>query len=554
MTSHITDKYDSNFDNLVDKENFLILINGKPFSYKLLLIKQSLVNFRIFMRKFSLSSSVFNIFNLFSIKQVIYIMRHLQIDIQVKQLLLDVLIDYFSPNQQNFNVYIHDLINECLTLLSLKLNESFDNSLFKLVTLGLKNLSFDTTFDQTIPLFKVKLIDLITTHLKSADNLHRLLDQLEIVITFLKSNLANETNKVVIDFINELLDSDDHFLIKKCNEYVLVSDTDSAGSSIEAIVDLKESIFDFYRLLYDSLKRKVEICLRTNNKNLPKFGYESLINNETFIGECELMSLTETEAFMRRPCVKFLASYRSYSLSKWALLEQSAEFKFSLWNGCNYFSYFLLNEFDWQVQLYCLEYYEHLFGLMSQLLDSNGHLSLLHSVSPSSTQQEILDFTEHSVIEIVCKWSECFKSLVNTIDDFDQHVVQSAVSLLIKLKQNAKLVAILSDLYGSNSSNSLEKKTITSYTTSLRARLSAKNGKLAVGTLDEINNNLQSESLDEDKIKIFLNSISVESLQAKLDESRQTSDIYTRNPLTILDDIIGSYQFDLDEEKAVDCY
>ena len=78
--------------------------------------------------------------------------------------------------------------------------------------------------------------------------------------------------------------------------------------------------------------------------------------------------------------------------------------------------------------------------------------------------------------------------------------------------------------------------------------LNAKNIKVSVYS-DK--NNIE---VDQNQVKDFLNKISIDSLKSKLNESNQTSDIYIRYPTMILDDIISSYQFDLDEEKAVDCY
>ena len=49
-------------------------------------------------------------------------------------------------------------------------------------------------------------------------------------------------------------------------------------------------------------------------------------------------------------------------------------------------------------------------------------------------------------------------------------------------------------------------------------------------------------------------SLDIDYLKQKLEISNQSSDIYSMNPVGILDDIINAYQFDWDEEKAVDCY
>ena len=45
-----------------------------------------------------------------------------------------------------------------------------------------------------------------------------------------------------------------------------------------------------------------------------------------------------------------------------------------------------------------------------------------------------------------------------------------------------------------------------------------------------------------------------QELKATLLAAERTGDLYAENPEFILDDIVGSYQFDVDDEKFVDCY
>ena len=63
-----------------------------------------------------------------------------------------------------------------------------------------------------------------------------------------------------------------------------------------------------------------------------------------------------------------------------------------------------------------------------------------------------------------------------------------------------------------------------------------------------------SETQTDTVAHSLLESVPNENLEALVAESRLSSDLYTRQPIAILDDIISSYQFDIDDEKAVDCY
>lgn len=94
-------------------------------------------------------------------------------------------------------------------------------------------------------------------------------------------------------------------------------------------------------------------------------------------------------------------------------------------------------------------------------------------------------------------------SLVDLDSCYDRVVVGAAAELLIGIKQNEVLVSVLARRAGSSCP---------------------------------------------------LDSVGIESLEEILSESKLSSDIYIRRPMSILDDIISSYQFDMDDDKAADCY
>ena len=197
---HLKSKYNFQFEKLADEENYLLLIDDKSLAYKQLLIKQALINFKIFMRKFNLFSDEVNIFKIISTKQLVYILRHLDVDIQVKRHLLQVLVDYFSKCTQQR--HLMQLLDDIVSLLALKLNESFDEHLFKLVTLGLTHTNERGST-------QMRLGELISSHLRScflASSIQTIqnqasedifLEQFRLVINFLQSALlATDSRRV----------------------------------------------------------------------------------------------------------------------------------------------------------------------------------------------------------------------------------------------------------------------------------------------------------------------------------------------------------------------
>jgi hypothetical protein len=143
--------------------------------------------------------------------------------------------------------------------------------------------------------------------------------------------------------------------------------------------------------------------------------------------------------------------------------------------------------------------------------------------------------------------------------DYDQQVVNLSVQILLELKSNKKLVGLIEECDAKHN-NIFQQVIRSTYLSDMKMSLSEKNKKVVVGAeyssciMNTSNDEDVSDIEDENYLKKFLNSITVEYLRAKLDEARQTSDMYSNNPVAILDDIISSYQFEIDEEKAVDCY
>lgn len=207
---------------------------------------------------------------------------------------------------------------------------------------------------------------------------------------------------------------------------------------------------------------------------------------------------TETEAFVRREMIAFLSSY---------YLNQN-KYSITLFNSINFFSRTLASDLDWEVQLNCVVHLSHVIRSVTSDLDTYSKLRHEHKDKnqPDDFSNVSSKFSHQldraNPIEIVFVHSDCLPTLVHIVNDescYDRSVVGAVAELLIELKQNDVLTSVLA-------------------------------------------------SLDR------LTSISIESLETILAETKLSSDLYSRQPLAILDDIISSYQFDMDDEKAVDCY
>lgn len=263
------------------------------------------------------------------------------------------------------------------------------------------------------------------------------------------------------------------------------------------------------------------------------------LSSESTIGMIEKKSCDETEAFVRREAIAFLSSYHLYKLKRCI----SSSHARSLYTNLNFFSHTLDIDLDWEVHLHCLKHIAQVIRLVTYDLDkystrprqkSSSSCDQISQAHEQQQQQQNLDDQQNETyyenlnnsngcadvsskfsrqletansIEVVFVYSECLPTLLKVVSPnscYDRVVVATAAELLLDLKHNEPLMGVIA----SNSSSS-------------------------------------SSSLD---------SISIETLEEILAENRLSSDLYTRHPVFILDDVISSYQFDLDEEKAADCY
>lgn len=243
--------------------------------------------------------------------------------------------------------------------------------------------------------------------------------------------------------------------------------------------------------------------------------------NDEFISLIETKSHQETEAFIRRESIKFQMKYHLYQFESHLKTERIDFLRF--YKTLNHFAHFLINDFDWQVQMYCLEFIQSVFTLIFSEMEKSGYKKLLLNLSLNEYDKPL------TAIETVCFASALFKSVLNSIDDYDQHVVHLTAKILLDINQNQKFISLL-EMF-----NKKDSAFWSQYTKSLGVRLD---------TTDDISNHLND----------FLGLLKSEKLPRLFEQSTSTTDIYSAIPVSILDDIISSYRFDLEDEKHIDCY
>lgn len=495
-------------------ENYLIPIADKPISLKLLFLKQCIFNLKLFIKKFQ----YLELFQFISSKQIIYLLRHLDIDLDTKNRLLEILIDYFK-SESLLSDSFKELIDLFMDSFCLKLNDSFNDSLFKLLNIYIH--SFETNN------LSNKMSQIIFNHLNNCQDLDILSQQLSKLFNFLSSLLP--VNYQNFQLVVRLLNENDYFVLKKSTNFLsanLETNSDNNESS-DNFNEFQDSIFKFFKNLFIAFK----------SFNTSQLDLESVIFDEKLLKLVENNCLHQTEAFIRREYVDFLVSYQVYQFDLLVkhLNIPTAEINksnFNIRNVINFFSNLILHDFDWQIQLYCLDYFEIILGIISKSLDTNDCLvanllnfgsnktSQLLTNEISDTRLKLLNF---SLIEIIFCLTDFFKSIFLTLNDCDQHVVGKVAQLILSLKKNQKINLLIQNF------------TNTKYS--------------------EAKDCLSIDNKQIDYILKFLSESSLEKeLNLKLENSCKTSDLYTRNPASILDDIISSYQFEIDDEKFIDCY
>ncbi len=185
-----------------------------------------------------------------------------------------------------------------------------------------------------------------------------------------------------------------------------------------------------------------------------------------------------------------------------------------------------MSEFDWQVQIYCLDFFQDLWNIIFKHLDGCGYKAFL-----SSLEKNKFISSESSFIESLCIKSDFFKSILNSLNDYDSSVVNLSAKIISNLSKNQSFITILEALIEK------DEEFWSNYYASFNS------------------NSVDLEISDKSvSIKDFSNLIKTARVEKLIETSTNTTDLYTMNPLAVLDDLINSYQFHLEDETHIDCY
>ncbi len=229
---------------------------------------------------------------------------------------------------------------------------------------------------------------------------------------------------------------------------------------------------------------------------------------------------------MRRPCVKFQAKYYIYIIEENFKSDRQDLSIADYLRIFNHFSHLLISEFDWQIQVYCLEFFQNLWNVIFKHLDICGYKILL-----SNLQKSQISTSEPTVLELVFMGSDFFKSILSSYKDYDSSVVNLSAKVIFDLSKNKYFIDILEVL--------LEKDE--AFWSMYYENLNAKIGEMEISG---------KSKLFED----FSNLVKTTAVENLIGTSNNTTDLYTINPLAVLDDLINSYQFHLEDETHIDCY
>lgn len=231
-------------------DTYLSYIVNDKFKYKQMLVKQCLANMRVFMKKFHV-----DLFDFVSSDQIVYILRNLSVDLDVKNSLLIILVECLkqSEGSQILN-NLKDLFTVFLESLHLKVNDSFNENLFRISAIYLTRVAEDKNGEFSVT---SRVIEKLFGHLQSsAANTEKPLyfsEQLEILLNFLKDLL--KTSQMNLGAINQILGHNDCYILKKSSAYVTAfSETTSPVPNSDTLAELQDTSYQFYQVLFDSLR------------------------------------------------------------------------------------------------------------------------------------------------------------------------------------------------------------------------------------------------------------------------------------------------------------
>lgn len=218
-----------------------------------MLVKQCLSNMRVFIRKFHV-----DLFDNVSAEQIVYILRNLSVDLDVKNLLLTNLVECLKQREASSQASdnLKDLFIVLLESLHLKINDSFNENLFKIITIYMTKLAEEKNEELLNATTRV-IIEKLFGHLQSsAANTDKPLyfsEQLEILLNFLTNLL--KTSQMNVGAINQILSHNGCYILKTSSAYVTAfSETTSPVPNSDTLAELQDTSYQFYAALFDSLR------------------------------------------------------------------------------------------------------------------------------------------------------------------------------------------------------------------------------------------------------------------------------------------------------------
>jgi hypothetical protein len=524
-------------------------------SIKNKLIRECLLNLRLLVRKFPNGSSV--LIDSLDLDQIIYLLKCVSLETSVKATLVDFFAEFLAINERRRLDFLLKLGDYLIDSFRMDAHTCDLNvAVYKFLgSLELKSHREDfiraicSSLNNCLDQEALKgLIELNCQNLNAAGKSQLLLKNetfcrhLGELIDFLGNLLTQPCKDSAFEFVRGLLVWNESQIMKLCLDFLFISDTDESAMDVVAAADVKQLIYRFLARLNEA------ICCQIDTAELPA---PLLILDTNVIQLVERSCCVESEAFVRREQLKLLSFYYTNQLKLSLRLAYEGEFSsLSLLNSLNRMSGILLTDLDWECQLNCLDYFQLVFDLIQSSMSdriapstaSNDRRSERFSVITTKVNNELNNFT---LAEIVFCLSDVLKSLVGcySSDYYDASVACAAAKLMLNLKASPAFSRLLPLLVGFNENFAFYKKNRDS------------NQKDTVAATDQKNlDGLEQEKDEENYLNKFLNEIPLEQLEKRVAEAHLTSDYYTRCPMSILDDIISSYQFEIDDEKAIDCY
>ena len=500
---------------------------------KHLLLRQCLSHLTLFVRKYA--ASVRRCVHLFgnsnsnnnnmkrtcvdTQRHVLYVLRQLDVAVATKNQLLQLLVDYFSSQALDGELLAllqHVCVDILLATLGLKCDtNTLSGALFQLLAVWLVNIAEQQQQQQALPLAQQRIVQCIRQQRQLITNSSG--DNMTVLLQFITRLLhKSATTPAALVVAMRLIADDECFLLRECCCRVALDDAET---------ELRDTVYTFMASVCSGGALRQQHQHEPINDDVDTIS-SVLVHNETFVRGVERCCLREREAFVRREMMSFLCARhacalrrrRSSSSSSSSQLEENIEIE---QQRSAFFAHFLLNDFDWQVQLHCIAHVRHLLLVIEEEKEKELELEL-----------ELLARVLHS--------------LLASLDDQDQYVVQAAARLLLELKTNDKISRRLSTITETTMPDRSD------YVTELKRESSP---------LNDADEQMNVVVVDSHALAVACDSFvastttSVEVLAERLAHSSTTGDFYALNgPMAILDDIISSYQFELDDEKAVDCY